>query len=642
MLLSINHVGKHYGADDIFADVSLSVEERAHIGFIGANGTGKSTMMKMIAGMLEPDSGSITGKYGLSIGYLHQDLGLDEERTILDEALQASSELIEEERQLEELLNKIETEKDTDALRKLNETYHRRLEAFQEGKGFYYHSMTVGALKGLGFGEAELGKRVGELSGGQRMRVALAKLLIAEPDLLLLDEPTNYLDLDSISWLEVYLAQYPSAYIVVSHDRYFLEKTANTIWEAEDGTIRRYKGNYSAYVRQREDQEYAMQRAYDNQQKYIKRQQEIIDRLKSYNREKQVKRAESREKLLAKVERIDRPKDAKRSKINLGAQGVITKKALVMKNLSVGYQGKAVLSGLTMEVRMGETIGICGDNASGKSTLLKTIAGLIPPVKGEMAFGSNVIPNYFRQHHEDLNPEHTLLEELSAYSGEDNLTIRNVLGSLLFSSDDVYKKIAVLSGGETSRIAVAKLMLTKSNLLLLDEPTNHLDIASKEVFEAALKDYDGTVLVVSHDRYLLSAIADRMIFVKDGQAYCFDCGYEKANEMFVSMFSEVSENNGASTDKGNEPAENKPEGLSKNKIKRSRERIVEIEETIRRIEEKKKTIESEMNEEGFYKDMDSANAKITEHDGLGSKKEQLEEEWLELNYLLENNDVGSD
>ena len=642
MLLSINHVGKHFGADDIFSDVTLSVEERAHIGFIGANGTGKSTLMKMIAGMMEPDSGNITRKYELTLSYLHQDLELDDSCSILEETLKASANLIEEEHHLDELLRQIESEQDITVLTKLNETYHQKLEAFQDGKGFYYQSMTLGTLKGLGFTEEEINRKIGQLSGGQRMRVALAKLLISEPELLLLDEPTNYLDLSSISWLESYLSQYPGAYIVVSHDRYFLEKTANTIWEAEDGTVKRYRGNYSAYVRQREENEYALQRAYSNQRKYIKRQQEIIDRLKSYNREKQVKRAESREKLLEKVERIDRPKETKTAKINFGAQGVITKKALVINDLSVGYHGNAVLRGLKMEIKTGETIGICGDNAAGKSTLLKTVAGLLPPVSGDLVFGSNVIPNYFRQHHEDINPEHTLLEELTEYSGQDNLAVRNVLGSLLFSADDVHKKIGVLSGGEKSRIAVAKLMLTKSNLLLLDEPTNHLDINSKEIFEAALRDYDGTVLVVSHDRYLLDSIADRMIFIRDGEPYAYDCRYEKANELFEAQFTsqafDVKKEN--ASDKMNETKKQEP--LSKNKIKRSAERITEIEILIAEIDEKKAEIETEMNDEGFYKDPEYANERVALHEKLNAEKINLEEEWLELNYLLENSDNGSD
>ncbi len=635
MLISLRNINKNYGIKDILADVSQNINEHEHIGLIGANGSGKTTLMKIIAGILQLDGGSITYKSELSIGYLQQDLGLDENYTIIEEAFKASSKLIEAENELEKLRKKIEKTQDITLLDKLNREYHTKLERFEENKGYYYKNITFATLKGLGYDETDHQKLIKNLSGGQKMRVALAKMLIAAPELLLLDEPTNYLDLKSISWLENYLSQYPGAYIVVSHDRYFLEKTVNIIWEADEGNITRYQGNYSAYLYQREENERTYQKAYNSQAKYIKRQQEVIDKLKSFNREKSIKRAESREKQLAKVEVMEKLKTKKTSRISFETGFVITKKALILRELSVGYDKKEVISGIDIEIKTGEKIGICGDNAAGKSTILKTLTGEITPISGDIEFGSGVTATYFKQQHEDLNHDNTIIEELAQYSGEDNLTIRNVLGSLLFSADDVYKKIEILSGGEESRVAVAKLMLTKSNMLLLDEPTNHLDITSKEVFETALREYEGTVLVVSHDRYLLSTIADRMIFIADGKCYVYNCGYEEANEIFINeteprqMESPIEDT--SKTQKA------KSEGISKNMLKRSKDRIVEIERELPFIEEQKRSIETEINSENFYKDLDIANNKLKLFDELTEKYHSLEEEWIELNYLLDSN-----
>ena len=341
--------------------------------------------------------------------------------------------------------------------------------------------------------------------------------------------------------------------------------------------------------------------------------------------------------MLAKIERVERPTVQRSSHIAFETGAVITKKALTFRNAAVGYHGKAVISGIDLEVKTGEKIGICGDNAAGKSTILKTVTGQLPLIRGEITFGSGVTATYFKQEHEDLNPENTILEELAAYSGLDNGVIRNVLGSLLFSSDDVYKKIGVLSGGEVSRVAVAKLMLTQSNLLLLDEPTNHLDIASKEVFEEAIREFEGTVLVVSHDRYLLNTLADRMLFVSDGKAYVYNERYERANELFTAQVLKKEEASSQGEEKLKK-ARPQEVGLSKNKLRQSRERLLEIEGEWEAIEEEKAKIETAMNGEDFYKDPIHSQAETARHQALIDRYAALEDEWLELTELLENND----
>ena len=635
MLLSINNIEKHFGTNEILDQVTLSIDEGAHIGLIGSNGSGKSTLLKMISGTLEPDSGYITYKNDLTIGYLHQDLGLEDSCTIIEETLKASAKLIQAEEYLQTLLKKIEQTEDLNLLSKLNEEYFKKAESFEAEKGYYYRSITIGTLKGLGFDEKEFDKPIKQLSGGQKMRVALAKLLISEPDLLLLDEPTNYLDLDSIRWLESYLTQYKGTYIIVSHDRYFLEKTVSIMWEVENHTVKAYNGNYSAYYKQKEEYIHAYERAYKQQQKYIKRQQEIITRLKSFNREKSIRQAESREKQLAKIDIIEKRSIKKTAKIDFKDKGSITNKAIEFQNLSVGYNDKPLVEGIDMIVHTGETIGICGDNATGKSTILKTIMGQLHPICGTIVLGSNIKPTHFKQQHEDLDPKNSILEELIEYSGEDNGTIRNILGSLLFSAEDVHKKIGVLSGGEVSRVAVAKLMLNKSNLMLLDEPTNHLDIASKDIFETALKSYSGTIILVSHDRYLLNTIADRMIFIHQGKAYMYDCGYEKANELFnqeILLPQEEVEQTSLVIDK----EEQQQKQLSKNAIKKYTQRIAEIEVQLLAVQKEKEQIESEMTEENFYKKAEYAKEKTLLHQTLAERHDQLEEEWVELHYLLEN------
>lgn len=641
MIASVNGVSKHYGSSDVLVDININIQKNSHIGLIGANGSGKSTLMKIIAGKTEPDGGNVRIKSDISLGYLSQELGLDDDLSVYENALSASASLIRQEQDLENVRAAMERTKNISELEKLSATFHDKIETFEASGGLLYKSLTSSTLKGLGFSDEECHRNVSALSGGQKMRAALAKILITNPDIILLDEPTNYLDLSSASWLENTLSSYRKAFIVVSHDRYFLDKTVNRIWELEDCAITEYKGNYTSYQTQKQELEYSRRRAYDLTVREVNRQKAIIAKLKSFNREKSVKRAESREKLLAKIKIPDKPKAKKVSHIGFEAKDIITKRTLEFENVSVGYDNKAIITHIDLKVATGEKIGICGDNASGKSTIFKTIMSQIPPIEGMITFGSGVTPAHFKQEHEDLNPENTVLEELSAYSGEDNQTIRNLLGSLLFSNDDAFKKIGVLSGGEKSRIAVAKLMLTDANLLLLDEPTNHLDIESAEVFEAALSGYNGTLLVISHDRYLLSKIAERMVFVYKGVAYVYNCGYEKAAEMFEEMKKSLeapAPTDCAGTDSLKEESRGASDALSKNKRRQLGNRLVEIEARLRDIEAEKNALEEEMNDADFYKDIHKANEKTACHAALIKTYRQLEDEWIESAYLLENNE----
>ena len=638
MILSINNVSKSYGSDTIIKDINLQAEAGSRIGLIGVNGSGKTTLLRIIASETEPDEGSVYIKDRSSVGYLSQSLGLDENRTVYEETLEAFSELSAEEEALEELRSCIDTESSLEVLERLNNEYHRRLEEFEENKGFYFRSYTRSALRGLGFSEEDLNLPVSYLSGGQKMRTALAKMLLGNSDLILLDEPTNYLDLSSIAWLEGFLSSYSRAFIVVSHDRYFLDKTVNTVWEAENSRIKSYSGNYTSYQKQKELEVLSAARAYENAAREIKRQKEVIAKLKSYNREKTVRRAESREKLLEKMKVPEKVTAKKVSNFRFEAAGIITQRALSLKDLSVGYGGSALVKGINIEIKTGEKIGICGDNASGKSTFFRTIAGLISPVSGTAELGNGVKIAYFKQEHEDLNPENTILEELSEYSGRDNEEIRNLSGSLLFEKDDVFKKIGVLSGGERSRVEAAKLMLTKANLLLLDEPTNHLDFETKEMFEKVIREFSGTVLVISHDRYLLDTAAGRTIFFENSHAYVYDSPYGKAMEEHAARTAVTvqPDESGEKISDSYSRDSGMPEMLSKNKRKQLEKRTEDIEAEIQMLQLKVSDLENEFSTADFFKDLQNAEQKTALHKEYTEKISALEDEWVSCSDILEN------
>lgn len=633
MLITLTDISKSFGSDEILSKVNLRIQNNSKIGLIGLNGSGKSTLLKIIAQEILPDSGRLNISSSTVVGYLSQNLNIDESRTVYEEVLTAFSDVIRQEKQLEEKRSQIESTTDIEALNKLNNDFIRMSENFEANRGYYYKSIVNGTLKGLGFDEDDFDNIISTLSGGQKMRVALAKMLIEEPDLLLLDEPTNYLDISGIGWLESYLASYPNSYIIVSHDRYFLDKTVNTIWEA-DRYVKEYTGNYTAYLRQREDERYAQNRAYEIQNEYIKRQREIIRKLKSYNREKSIKRAESREKHLEKMEKIERPNEAKQAKISFETKQVISKNALKFINLSVGYGSSVLVSDINMDILKGRKVGICGNNATGKTTLLKTIYGEIPSLSGEIIYGTGAMLSYFQQHHTDINSHHTILEELCDYSGADTQKVRDVLAKMLFTNDEVHKQISVLSGGELSRVAVAKLMLTTANVLLLDEPTNHLDIPSKEVFEQAMIDFEGTVFVVSHDRYLLSNVCDCILYIKDGRGYFYNSNYDDSCKLFpVDEKHSNAKIKQAVTKNEDNPV------LSKNEVRRTKLRIEEIENSMNAIECKKSEYEEIINAPDFYKDSDKSAEILTQYNKLIADYENFEAEWLDLSYKLENTEL---
>ena len=512
MILSCQNISKSFGTDEILKNVSFHIEENEKAAVVGINGAGKSTLLKIIMKQENPDEGEVTLAKDKTIGYLAQYQDVSGHHTIYEEVLDSKRDIIE----MEERLRDMETQMNTlsgEALEQLLDTYHKLSHEFEQVNGYAYRSEVTGILKGLGFTEEEFDKKMSELSGGQKTRVSLGKLLVTKPDILLLDEPTNHLDIESIRWLETFLMNYKGAVLIVSHDRYFLDRVVSKVVEIFQHKGYVYQGNYSDYAKKKAAIRAAMIKQYYNQQREIRHQEEVIAKLKSFNREKSIKRAESREKLLDKIERIEKPtEDNTDIRIVLEPNVVSGNDVLKVEGLAKSFPPLQLFSGINFEVKRGERVALVGNNGTGKTTILKIINELIPPDAGTVTLGSNVHIGYYDQEHQQLHMEKTIFDEIADdYPNLNNTKVRNVLAAFLFTDDDVYKRIEDLSGGERGRVALAKLMLSDANFLILDEPTNHLDITSKEILEEALKSYTGTVFFVSHDRYFINQTATRIL-----------------------------------------------------------------------------------------------------------------------------------
>ena len=509
MILSVNNLSKSYDGKDILKDISFHIEANDKLAITGINGAGKTTLIRQIIGEETPDSGVITIPKDARMGYLSQMASEGSEKSIYDEVISVRQDIINMEAELRQLEEKMKHETSDEVYNRYATLSHR----FELEDGYALRSNVVGILKGLGFQEEEFDKKVNLLSGGQKTRLSLGRLLLDAPDILILDEPTNHLDISSVSWLEGYLKAWKGAVIIVSHDRYFLDRIVGKVLDIENGKARMYLGNYSAFAEKKAALRKDQMRAYLNNQAEIKHQQEVIDKLKSFNREKSIKRAESREKMLAKVERLDKPFDIEDAmKLHFTPSKLSGKDVLFGDGLCKSFGEKHLFSGVDLDVKRGEKLCIIGPNGTGKTTLLKIINGLETLDAGEIEFGTRVEPAYYDQEHQVLDASNTVFDEISdAYPYMNNTEIRNLLASFLFTGDDVFKMIGDLSGGEKGRVSLAKLMLSKANLLLLDEPTNHLDITSKEILEEAIRNYEGTVICVSHDRYFINRIATRIM-----------------------------------------------------------------------------------------------------------------------------------
>ena len=512
MILSVNHIDKSFQEVPVLRDVSFHIEEYDKAAIVGINGAGKTTLLRIIMGELSADEGTVTFAKDKTIGYLSQHEAVSSENTIYDELLSVRQNIVDMEQQMRsvELQMKSATE---ETLTKLMERYSSLTHDFESANGYAYRSELTGVLKGLGFEESEFSKSIDTLSGGQKTRVALGKLLLQKPELIILDEPTNHLDMSSIAWLETYLLNYKGAVIIVSHDRYFLDRIAGKVIELDNTKATVFTGNYSAYASKKEMLRMAQYNAYMNQQREIKHQEAVIEKLRSFNREKSIKRAESREKMLNKIDVLEKPTEVRSDmKLHLEPHILSGNDVLHVENISKSFGALNLFAQLSFEIKRGEHVAIIGDNGTGKTTILKIINELLPPDGGLIRLGTNVEIGYYDQEHHVLHPEKTLFEEISDdYPYLNNTEIRNTLAAFLFTGDDVFKKISALSGGERGRLSLAKLMLSESNFLILDEPTNHLDIMSKEILESALNGYTGTVLYVSHDRYFINKTASRIL-----------------------------------------------------------------------------------------------------------------------------------
>lgn len=637
MILACHGISKAFEEKIIVDNGSFHIEGHEKAALVGPNGAGKSTILKMIVGELPTDSGNVILTRGKTLGYLAQHQNMDSSNSIYDEVKSAKAHLIA----MEEQLRSIELEMKDLSGSELNsrmETYHRLTAAFERENGYAYESEITGVLKGLGFQEDEFSRPVATLSGGQKTRVSLGKLLLSKPDILLLDEPTNHLDLNSITWLETYLLNYTGAALIVSHDRYFLNRIVTKVIEIEAGQVMTYLGNYSDFSYKKKQLREARLKEYLNQQQEIKHQEAVIEKLRSFNREKSIKRAESREKMLNKIERIEKPQEINTDiHLTLTPSVVSGNDVLSIEHLSKAFPPQQLFSDVSFEIKRGEHVAIIGDNGTGKTTLLKILNGLVDADHGSFTLGTNVHIGYYDQEHHVLHMEKTIFDEISDdYPSLTNTEIRNMLAAFLFTGDDVFKLIGDLSGGERGRVSLAKLMLSEANFLILDEPTNHLDIASKEILEHALNDYTGTLLYVSHDRYFINQTATRILDLVNQKFVNYIGNYdyylEKKEELTAAYTSEVNASDSSSS--ASAPSENKlswqEQKEAQAKERKRQNDLRKTEERITALEERDSEIDQLMMKEEIFTNSVKCQELAQEKATIAEELEELYEKWEEL------------
>lgn len=634
MILSCQNISKAFNAEPVLSNVSFHIEDHEKAAIVGINGAGKTTLLRIIVGEQTADNGIVTLSKGKTLGYLAQNQNVESENTIYDELLSVKSEVIAMEQKIRQIEHDMKQVSGSE-LENLMETYTRLTHAFELANGYACQSEVTGVLKGLGFAEEEFSKKISTLSGGQKTRVALGRLLLLNPDLILLDEPTNHLDLHSITWLETYLLNYKGAVLIVSHDRYFLDRIAGKIIEIDQTKATSFLGNYSDYAVKKEQLRTAALHAYLKQQQEIKHQEAVIEKLRSFNREKSIRRAESREKMLDKMEILDKPTMA-RTDIHMTLAPRITsgKDVLHIEALAKSFGKQTLFTQLDMDIKRGEHVAIIGDNGTGKTTILKIINGLLKADEGSITLGSNVQIGYYDQEHHVLHMEKTLFDEISdAYPYLNNTEIRNTLAAFLFTGDDVYKQVKDLSGGERGRLSLAKLMLSESNFLILDEPTNHLDITSKEILEDALNSYEGTLLYVSHDRYFINRTASRILDLADGKLTGYLGNYDYYLEKKDSLAKSDSLG-GLSVQKEDEPSENKLNWQAQKEIQakaRKKENdLKKCEEAITDLEQKLSEIESIMSLPEVATNVARLQELTKEQEEVNQKLSGLYKQWEEL------------
>ncbi len=604
MILSCNNITKTFGTDAILSDCSFHIEEREKAAIVGPNGAGKSTLLKIIKGRLPADDGTVTISKDKTLGYLAQHQNLSSDGTIYDELLSVKKDIIALEEKIRETEQQMKNATG-EQLDTLLDQYTKMNHQFELENGYAYQSEIVGVLKGLGFTEDDFSLPVNTLSGGQKTRVALGKLLLSKPDIILLDEPTNHLDMESIRWLENYLLGYNGSVIIVAHDRYFLDRIVTKIIEIENTHVTVFSGNYTAYADKKKILRNMQLKEYLNQQREIKHQQEVITKLKQFNREKSIKRAESREKMLDKLEVVDKPAEINdKMNIELNPSVISGNDVLSVSHLSKAFDDNTLFTDISFDIKRGERVALIGNNGTGKTTILKIINDILPADSGEIKLGSKVTIGYYDQEHHVLDPDKTLFDELQdAYPDLNNTQIRNTLAAFLFTNDDVFKYIRDLSGGERGRVSLAKLMLSNANFLILDEPTNHLDMVSKEILENALNSYTGTVLYVSHDRYFINTTATRIIELvgqttvnyignydyyiekKDALTAAALAGKPADSSSAVSAAQKNAQKESAKADWKQSKEEQALLKKKKNELKKTEERITVIEDRLKAIEE---------------------------------------------------------
>lgn len=641
MILACHNLNKAFGEQVIVKNGSFHIEEHEKAALIGPNGAGKSTILKMIMGELPADDGEIILAKGKTIGYLSQHQELMSGNTIFEEVQSAKADII----RIEEQIRSIELELkhlSGEELEKRLHTYHNLTALFERENGYAYQSEIVGVLKGLGFTEDDFDKKTDTLSGGQKTRVSLGKLLLTKPDVLLLDEPTNHLDMNSIAWLETYLMNYTGAVLIVSHDRYFLDRVVTKVVEVEHGGVMMFHGNYSDFAAKKKLVREAKLKEYLKQQQEIKHQEAVIDKLRSFNREKSIRRAESREKMLDKMVLIDKPiEDSAELRFTLEPSCISGNDVLKVEHLSKSFGSLKLFEDINFEIKRGEHVAIIGDNGTGKTTLLKILNEVEPANSGSYTLGTNVHIGYYDQEHHVLHMEKTIFDEISdEYPHLTNTEIRNMLAAFLFTGDDVYKQIKDLSGGERGRVSLAKLMLSEANFLILDEPTNHLDITSKEILEKALNDYTGTLLYVSHDRYFINQTASRILDLVNHTFVNYIGNYDyylEKKEILTAAYSSAAPTASVSSAVSNTPSETsetkldwKAQKEAQAKERKRQNDLKKTEECITVLEERDAEIDELMTQEDVYSNSVKCQELAKEKAGIAAELETLYEKWEEL------------